>query len=252
MTTTGTRNKWLLRRPSDDAAARLFCFPYSGCGASMYNRWPENTGPVEILPVQLPARERRIREPHFGTYQELAELAVSGLTDFLDRPFGFFGHCGGALAAFATSARLREVGGPAPTALFVSSEVAPHDGPFGRFLDMSEGQLRVELQRLASALGTHLDRDMLDLCLETLVADIAANRKYELDAPFELDCDVHAIGWLGDTDVWPDQMSGWEFYAKPGRYFADVLDGTHHTFLDAPEALLGVFTSGMSRTSGVT
>lgn len=247
MAAEGTRNKWLLRRPSDDAYARLFCFPYSGCGASMYNRWPENTGPVEILPVQLPSRERRIREPHFGTYEELAELAVSGLTDYLDRPFGLFGHCGGALAAFATAARLRDIGGPEPTALFVSSQVAPHDGPFGRFLDMTEEQLRAELQTLAAAMGTPLDPDMLDLCLETLVDDIAANKNYQLNVPFELDCDVHAIGWLGDTDIRPDQMIGWESYAKPGRYLADALDGTHHTFLDAPEELLGVFTSGLSR-----
>lgn len=33
-----TRRKWFLREPSPESAVRVFCLPYSGCGASMYRQ----------------------------------------------------------------------------------------------------------------------------------------------------------------------------------------------------------------------
>jgi surfactin synthase thioesterase subunit len=230
--------KWLLRRPKDDAAARLFCFPYSGLGASMYSRWPESTGAVEVCAVQLPGRENRIREPHYGEYADLAEQAATALRPYLDRPFGFFGHCGGALAAFATAVRLHDEGGPVPDCLFMSSQVAPHEGPYGRFLSMSDDELRGELAELTRALGGRPDADVIDLGLGVLRADITANQHYRLDAPVVLPGALHAIGWTDDTEIRPDQMGGWRGYAAPDRFTAEVLPGGHHTFLDAPDELL--------------
>ena len=87
-------SRWLLRNPSPDSAARVFCLPYSGCGASMYHRWPRFLGDVEVCPVQLPGRENRLREPSAETYQELAERLIPALRPQLDRPFALFGHCG--------------------------------------------------------------------------------------------------------------------------------------------------------------
>jgi hypothetical protein len=58
---TGT-SRWFLREPSAESGARLFCLPYSGCGASMYRRWPRFLGDIEVCPVQFPGRENRFRE----------------------------------------------------------------------------------------------------------------------------------------------------------------------------------------------
>jgi surfactin synthase thioesterase subunit len=126
--------QWLLRRPDDEAACRIFCFPYSGVGAFLYTRWPSRIGPAEVCPVQPPGRENRLTEPHYRTFPNLADQFVSELERYLDRPFAFFGHCSSALAGFAVADRLVEVGLPAPSRLFVSSQVAPHEPPYGRFL----------------------------------------------------------------------------------------------------------------------
>lgn len=231
--------KWLLRRPGD-LPARLFCFPYSGTGGSMFNRWPRQIGPVEVCAVQLPARENRIREPHYQTYEHLAELAATGLAPYLDRPFGFFGHCGGALSAFATALRLAETGGPRPKALFLSSQVAPQDGPYGRFLQLADDGLRDELATLTVALGGTPHPDALEFGLQVLRADVDANRRYHIASPVRLDSSVHAIGWNGDVEIRPDQMTGWAAWSEPDRYRTHLLEGSHHAFLDAPDALLAV------------
>ncbi len=73
------RNKWLPRPPSATATGRVFCIPYSGCGASMYRRWPGQHDGIEFLPLELPGHETRFAEPNFGTYQELAKAMAADL-----------------------------------------------------------------------------------------------------------------------------------------------------------------------------
>lgn len=239
--------KWLLTAPREDAPARLFCFPYSGVGASMYSRWPRRVGPAEVCRVQLPGRENRVREEHFGTYQDLAAELAPALLPHLDRPFGFFGHCGGALIGFATAVRLAELGLPVPDRLFISSQVAPHEGPYGRYLGMSREELRTELEQLTKVMGGQPVPDLIDLGLTVMWADVAANKEYRLDEPLVLPSYVHSIGWREDQEIQPAQMGGWSRYAPPGRSRAVVLPGVHHAFLDAPDPLMDELALGMTQ-----
>lgn len=245
MSAAQRRSKLLLRPPSDDCAARLFCFPYSGLGASMFVRWPRRIGDVEICLIQPPARENRMRDPHFGTYAELAEQVSAGLAPYLDRPFGLFGHCGGALAAFATALLLAESPLPDPACLFASSQVAPHEGPFGRFLSMTDDQLAVELADLTRALGAEPQPEILAMSLRVLRADVTANQQYRLDAPFTLPGRVVAIGWEDDREIRPEQMAGWQHYATRERFGQVVLPGGHHEFLGLPDSLAAELSAGL-------
>src|SRR6266545_2952434 len=124
--------RWFLREPSPEGAARLFCLPYSGCGATMYRNWPRFLGDIEICRVQPPGRENRTREAAYETYEQLADDLAEVLLPYLDRPFAFFGHCGSALPGYETTVRLLQRGYPMPLRLFVSSQAAPHQGPTGR------------------------------------------------------------------------------------------------------------------------
>lgn len=243
-------SKWLLRDPSPDSAALLFCIPYSGCGASMYRAWPRLIGHVETCPVQLPGRENRMREPAYGTYEEMADGLVENLAPFLDRPFGFFGHCGSALAAVETTVRLAERGMPLPTRLFLSSQVAPHDPPYGRLLGMTHAQLRDELYVLLADLGTaNPPADLIDMVHEILVTDMQATRKYVLDAPKALQTEITSIGWTRDIDVPAALTKGWAEYA-PTTF--ELLDGVHYAFLEAPDALQQVIIRDLPAPVPVT
>lgn len=203
----------------------------------MYRVWPQFFDNVEICPVQLPGRENRMREKAYGTYEEMADGLVEGLLPYLDRPFGFFGHCGAALAAVETTIRLAERGYPVPSRLFLSSQVAPHDPPFGRLLGMNEQQLRDELHHLMVSLGAEPRPDFVELALEILVTDMEATRKYRLDEPVALPTAITAIGWTKDIDVPADLIKGWAEY---GPTTFEVLEGVHYAFLEAPAELRAV------------
>ncbi|MFF1293379.1 MULTISPECIES: thioesterase II family protein [unclassified Streptomyces] len=248
MPSTRRPNKMLLRPPKQDSTARLFCFPYSGLGASMYNKWPDRVGDIEICRIQPPGRENRIREPHYGTYEELAEQTVEALLPHFDRPFAFFGHCGGALPGFATALHLANSGLPTPRTLFVSSQVAPHIGPFGRFLEMTNTELAVELAELTRSMGGTPTPDMIQMSLRVLRADVTANQKYHLAAPVPLPCEIRVIGWREDQEIRPDQMKEWSAYTDAGKYTDTLLEGGHHAFLDAPAELLAELTRTLLTT----
>lgn len=240
--------KWLIREPSADAAARLFCIPYSGCGASMYRAWPRFIEHVEVCPVQLPGRENRMREPAYGTYEEMADGLVEGLAPYLDRPFGFFGHCGSALAAVETTLRLAERGAPLPTRLFLSSQVAPHDPPYGRLLGMTPAQLRDELHALLAGMGTpNPPEDLIDLVHEILITDMEATRRYVFDAPKPVPTTITSLGWTQDVDVPAELTKGWAHYA-PTTF--ELLDGVHYAFLDAPDPLRHVIARDLPAATG--
>ena len=239
MTTTAAaarRTKWLLRSADDEAAARLFCFPYSGTGASTYHTWPRYIGPAEVCPLQPPGRENRIREPHYGTYAVLADSLIEALLPYLDRPFAFIGHCGGALPGVETSLRLASRGLPTPARVFVSSQVAPQDGPYGRFLWMTDEELIHELEVLVIQLGGQPNPSLVDLGLDLIRKDVAANRNYHYDEPPRLPGGITAIGWSRDEEVAPGLMGGWRQCSADVREV--ILDGEHHAFMSAPQALL--------------
>jgi surfactin synthase thioesterase subunit len=236
------RNKWLPRHPQAAATGRVFLIPYSGCGASMYRRWPERHDGVEFLPLELPGHETRFAEPNFTTYQELAKLIAADLEPFLDRPYGFFGHCGSALAAYEASAELIRSGAPAPARLFVSSEVAPQDGPAGRFLQMDDEELAEELTKLIREMGGKPSAELVGLYLEVLRADVDTNRRYVVPVPFRLSCPISAIGWTEDDEIPYRDMGGW---AECGDTTFDLLPGRHHRFMEAPAELVELMCRGV-------
>lgn len=243
---TGKPARWLLRQPRADSAARIFCFPYAGVGASMYAGWPSEVGPAEICLVQLPGRENRLREPHFDDYDFLADELVEHLLPYLDRPFAFFGHCSGALPGHAMTLRLMRAGLPVPSVLFVSSQVAPQHGPYSRFLSMTDDELRVELAELIQTMGGSPDPDLLALGLGVLRADVEATRRYGPVQPTVLPGRLTAIGWREDRETTAGQMAGWSEWAAPGRLRQVVLPGSHYSFLSAPRLLLDELAADMA------
>lgn len=231
--------RWLLRRPAEDATARVFCFPYSGVGASMFNQWPRSLAGVEICPLQLPARENRIREPHFGTYQQLAAELVEPLQPYLDRPFVFFGHCAGALPAYETARLLAEAGLPTPQRLVVSAQAPPHHCPHDRFLGLDDEQLSAELAAMVVTRGGQPHPLLIELTLSVLRQDLDATRLYTAGRTV-LPSGITVLNWSDDPEVDLSLLRDWTGYSSDVQF--RELSGGHYEFLTAPPELLELIT----------
>jgi surfactin synthase thioesterase subunit len=237
---TGT-TIWLQRAPSVTAVGRVFCIPHAGCGASVFGNWPQEQDSIEFLPVELPGRLTRFGDRMPDTFQDLAAAMIAALRPYLDVPFAFFGHCWSALAAYEVTAQLQRAGAPAPVRLFVSSQVAPQDGPVGRMLGMNEAELTAELETTIRDQGNKPHPQLVSIYLSVLRVDIEVSRRYIVPEPLRLSCPITAIGWTDDTEVRPGQMTGW---AECGDSAFEVFPGRHHRFLDAPPELLNTLCAG--------
>ncbi|MEV1092336.1 thioesterase II family protein [Streptomyces microflavus] len=231
---------WFARPHSADQPARIFCFPYSGSGASAFSAWPASIAGTEICPLQFPGRENRLGEPHYGTYEKLAAELAEALRPRLDRPFALFGHCAGALHALETAALLPGLGLPQPDCFVVSGQAPPHDGPRDRMLSMTEAELRGELEAVVRSRGIDPRPDIVDVGLAVLLKDLAAAREYRRTEPVPLGCPLVVLHWRDDPEVSLDQLQGWRQYSDTVQFH--VIDGGHHDFMNAPRELQELVT----------
>ncbi|KUM93583.1 thioesterase [Streptomyces cellostaticus] len=237
--TTAT-SPWFVRPQSTGHPARIFCFPFSGSGASAFSAWPAAIDDAEVCPVQFPGRENRLAHPHYGTYENLAAALVEPLVPLLDRPYAFFGHCAGALPAYETVVRLAALGLPGPGCLFVSGQPAPHDASRDRMLTMTEPELRAELESFIRSRGIEPRPDMIDMGLAVLLRDHAAAGAYRREEPVAVPCPIVVLHWRDDPDVSLDELQGWRQYSDSVEF--RVVDGGHYDFMDAPEELRKLLT----------
>lgn len=237
---TAATSPWFVRPPSPDHPARLYCFPFSGSGASAFSAWPAAIDDVEVCPVQFPGRENRLGAAHYGTFENLAASLVGPLAPQLDRPYAFFGHCAGALCAFETVLQLAAAGLPEPDCFFVSGQPAPHDTWRDRMLTLTEPQLRAELESFVRGRGIEPRPDVIDMGMAVLLRDLAAARAYRRSEPVKVGCPIVVLHWREDPDVSLDQLAAWRPYAD--SVTVRVIDGGHYDFMRAPDALRELLT----------
>lgn len=250
-------DRWLLREPSSTAAARLFCLPYAGAGASVYRRWPARIGPLEVCPVQPPGRENRLREPGATSFPEFGRAAADAIRPYLDRPYAVFGHCMGALLAHSLAVELGRGPEPAPRLLVVSSSRPPHWPPSRRYRlptpgavgvyhpSMSTDDLGVEISKVAERQGGELAEELLPLAVRVLRGDLTLCFDSAPERPEPVGCPVSTVAWSSDADVPDDDMTEW---AACGPTTPHLLGGDKMAFAEAPKTLLRVIDESWSAT----
>ena len=225
-------SRWLSFPPAArQARAVIFCFPFAGGGASFYRAWAPHVPPSIVLcPVQLPGREERLFERPFDRMEPLVAAATAELLPVLPGRYALFGHSMGALIGYELAQALRERGAPPPAHLFVSGAPAPHRAaevepiydlqPQERFIDAlgRYGGLPEEVLR---------SRELLDLLLPRLRADLAVTGTYVWSERPPLPCPITAFGGEDDATVRRDAVEAWgehtiaAFQTKffPGAHF---------------------------------
>lgn len=162
--------------------------------------------------MQLPGRENRLREQPFRAMAPLVAALADQVEPLLDRPYCIFGHSMGALIAFELVRELRQRGLAEPARLFASGASAPQiprDEPPLHALPDDEfvRQLTERYQGIPKEVLEH--RELLDLVLPTLRADLAAIETYVYRDGPPLACGVSAFAGDQDSHVTPDELSAW-------------------------------------------
>lgn len=240
---------WIIRpRPNPRARLRVFCFPYAGGGASTYRSWPAHLpGDIEVVAVQLPGREERLREPAFSRASELCPQLATVLAPYLDRPFALFGHSMGALVAFELTRLLRSIGAPFPVHLFVSAHCGPRKVYcFPPVAGMSDDELLRLLHRLGGTRDEVLaEGDVMRLMLPLLRHDLTVCESYRYVAAEPLACPISAFGGIRDDVVRRADVLAWGAETA-GGFQARMFPGGHFFLDDVKPRLLQAITDDLA------
>jgi surfactin synthase thioesterase subunit len=219
---------------------RLICFPHAGGGATAFRLWregiPEHVG---LSAIQLPGRGGRLRETPIASVPTLTSSITSELLPYFDRPYAFFGHSMGAVLALEVARAAIRAGRQGPAHLFLSARRPPHlprleadlhrlpDDAFLRVLDTRYGGVPSEVLQ---------ERELLDLVLPALRADITALETFTSPETEPLTCAITAYGGDEDRLVTLEQLHAWRGYTS-GPFRARQFHGGHF-YLQSSQALL--------------
>jgi surfactin synthase thioesterase subunit len=215
---------------------RLFCFSYAGAGGAVYRPFaiglPDD---VEVLAVQLPGRESRLREPPLRSMAALVDALATALAPQFERPFAFFGHSMGALVAFELARHLQARNSARPEHLLVSGRRAPHLPETDPAIHhLPEEAFIAEINRRYGGIPAELleHRDLLDLLLPALRADMAAIETHRFAPGAKLACPISCFGGTHDPYARREQLVPWGEHTS-AKHQLRQFEGAHFYFNDA-------------------
>lgn len=232
---------WLSVVPAQgNPRARLFCLPCAGGGTAIYYPWRDLLlDGVELIRIQLPGRETRLREESLTRMRPLIEAISEELAPLLDLPFFFFGHSMGALIAFELSQELRKRYRAVPTHLFVSGRRAPQipdpDPPAYLLSDREFIDYLIQYDGIPKLVME--SKELMNLFLPILRADFELLDHYQYKDKALLDCPITAFGGLSDPKIAHGDIRAWRSQTS-GTFESNFLAGGHFFINDSKELLL--------------
>jgi medium-chain acyl-[acyl-carrier-protein] hydrolase len=233
-----TANPWIrCPKPNPDAQFRLFCFPYVGGGARIFQTWADRLPiAVEVCPIELPGHGTRLIEPPYSTLNALLDATLQALHPLLDRPFALFGHSMGALVSFELARSLRRNYHLEPNYLIVAGHRAPQiPDPELQIHTLSEPEFREKLRRLNGTHPTILNSaEMMELLMPTLRADFAICETYTYTPEPPLNCPILAMGGTQDAATKRGRLQAWR--EQTTSNFSKLVFPGEHFFIHSAEA----------------
>ncbi len=228
---TNGSDRWLVRfRSKPSARLRLFCLPYAGGGASAYFKWAsEIHSEIELVAVQLPGREERIRENPLNRVADVVDQLVGAIGSNQDRPYALFGHSLGAFIAFETARALLDRGYPGPSHLFVSAQRAPHCRyRYPNVHHLPDEFLIGELLQRWNGIpaGILNEPDLLNLLLPAMRADVRMVETYVYTPGTKLELPISVFGGDSDDTVTREELLAWQEHSR-GRFHLTMIPGSH-------------------------
>jgi medium-chain acyl-[acyl-carrier-protein] hydrolase len=241
MTATNTATPWIkYPRPNAQARLRLFCFPYAGSGASIYQAWPNNLPPeIEVCSVQLPGRENRLKEPAFSQISNLIQTLASVLRSQMNIPFAFFGHSMGSLLSFELARQLRRQNAPSPVHLFAASRRGPQiPAKTGPTYLLPEDEF-IEKMRFVDGTSEAILQSpkWINYLLPILRADLLMCETYNYTDEEPLNCPISAFGSYSDQVVSQEEVTGWNVQTN-NLFKLQMFSGNHFFLHNARTDLL--------------
>ena len=159
-----------------DRRVRLYCLPHAGGSAAVYRKWigPVAENGIALIPVELPGRGTRFKEPAFDDVAVLARAFVDNVASDSPVSFGLFGHSAGAIAAAAIAVEMGRRDLPLRH-LFVSAAIPPGTATANMWHRLDHDDLIAALASLGGTPdGVMSHPELMELFLPVVRADLTS------------------------------------------------------------------------------
>ncbi|WP_156724832.1 thioesterase II family protein [Streptomyces apocyni] len=223
---------------TDHPRIRLFCLPYAGGSARLYQGWQRELPDfVEVCPLELPGRGSRFREPLSEGLEPLVDDVVAAVRARSDLPFALFGYSFGSLLAYEAALRLEAAGSP-PVSLTVAAFRSPGSAPpktSAAFLP--DAEFREVVGEMGGTPRELLESDaFMELALPIIRADLRIAATYGNRQAPSLSCPVAAFAGADDHLFAVSDVAAWARHTS-APFTLHVVPGDHFFLHSHPELL---------------
>ncbi len=231
---------------------KLFCFPYAGGSAAAYNKWRQYLDKhIELRPVELAGRGRRIYDPLYQSIEETVHDVYNMIAlELTNEPYAFFGHSMGAIIAYELAYKIRENNQPEPVHIFFSGRGAPHvpDEDKEMWHTLPDDEFKEKILELGGTPPEFFEHPELhDVLLPMLKTDFKIAETYQYDGGIKpLDNDITVCTGKKEK-LTAEQVHGWKehtkqlctiYYFEGGHFFLHkqtepLVKIINHTLLEA-------------------
>jgi surfactin synthase thioesterase subunit len=220
---------------------KLFCFPYAGGSSVVFNKWKQYLEPnIELIPIELAGRGKRINEALYKDVSELIEDVYKLVCkEINDSPYVLFGHSMGGMIAYQLGQKLKENNYRAPLHIFFSGKEAPHlkknDEIIYHLLD--EDEFKKEVIKLGGTPPEFFEYpELMELLLPLLKNDFKlAETEIHNGQINPFDCNITVL--LGkEEDLTSEECDGWKKHTKK-KCTIHYFEGGHFFLHDETEQI---------------
>jgi surfactin synthase thioesterase subunit len=200
----------------------------------IYKKWrPHLHQDIELIPVELAGRGKRITEPLYSTFDDVIDDVYSVVAKHIadDVPYAIFGHSMGSMVAYRLSQRIRTNRNMCmPRHMFFSGRGAPHviRSDQKKYSKMPLDEFKREVIDLGGTTPEFFDYpDLMEIFLPLLKNDffLAETVLCRPDEISPLPCDITVMAGR-EEDLTPEQIVEWKRHSHK-RCEIHYLDGGH-------------------------
>lgn len=229
------------------AMTTLFLLPFAGGSIYSYRPFEEAPVPgVQLHPLELPGRGRRVSEPLLSTMEEAVDDVTGQLKAAADGNFALFGHSMGAILAYLSTLKLAREGAPLPGRLFLSGHRAPTCPQRTRTKhDLPREELIEELRKLQGVPEPLLqDPEAMDFFEPVLRSDFRIIEHFCQPEPDPVPIPIHLFMGKEDDITEPEKLK-WK-YNTGDAFSITEFNGGHFFIYDYVISISEIISSHLN------
>lgn len=210
---------------------KLFCLPYAGGSAAIYQAWQKYLNHViELHPIELAGRGSRYGSPLYESIEEAVDDIYRLVRDDLDDSrYAIFGHSMGSMLAYELAYKIKNLKHQPPVQLFFSGRRPPGIERSTKNIHLlADQEFMAEVLKKGGTPAELLEnRELLEIFIPILKADFKIVETYrDVKKDDKLSCNISVLWGKQEEEGTLSEIGEWRKYTDKNCTI-HLFDGGH-------------------------